>query len=131
MTTDLVTVAEEDPVELAANLMDWHRIRQVLGRGHGAPPRRARVVPADPSAARQRPRSADLADIAVGDVMKRDPVSVRPIWPRCAALELMRSFGIGALPVVVEGQLVGIVTEHDFMDVAGTLLLEQLDQAHP
>ena len=30
MTTDLVSVAEEDPVELAANLMDWHRIRQVL-----------------------------------------------------------------------------------------------------
>ena len=30
MTTDLVTCAEEDPVELAANLMDWHRIRQVL-----------------------------------------------------------------------------------------------------
>ena len=30
MTTDLVTVAEDDPVELAANLMDWHRIRQVL-----------------------------------------------------------------------------------------------------
>ena len=30
MTTDLVSVAEDDPVELAANLMDWHRIRQVL-----------------------------------------------------------------------------------------------------
>ena len=30
MTTDLVSVAEEDPVELAANLMDWHKIRHVL-----------------------------------------------------------------------------------------------------
>ncbi len=30
MTTDLVTVAPDDPVELVANLLDWHRIRQVL-----------------------------------------------------------------------------------------------------
>ena len=47
------------------------------------------------------------------------------------ALELMRPFGIGALPVVVDGQLVGIVTEHDFLNVAGLLLLEQLDQSAP
>ena len=43
------------------------------------------------------------------------------------ALELMRSFGIGALPVVVDRQLVGIVTEHDFFNVAGMLLLEQIE----
>jgi CBS domain-containing protein len=42
----------------------------------------------------------------------------------------MRQFGIGALPVVSDGQLVGIVTEHDFFNVAGMLLLEQLGQSH-
>lgn len=30
MVTQLVTVADDDPLDLAANLMDWHRIRQVL-----------------------------------------------------------------------------------------------------
>jgi hypothetical protein len=30
--------------------------------------------------------------------------------------------------VVHGGQLVGVVTEHDFMNVAGVLLLQQLDQ---
>ena len=30
MTTDLVTVNADDPVELRPTLMDWHRIRQVL-----------------------------------------------------------------------------------------------------
>ena len=45
------------------------------------------------------------------------------------ALEVMRQFGIGALPVVSDGQLIGIVTEHDFFNVAGMLLLEQLDQS--
>ena len=63
--------------------------------------------------------------------MKRDPVCVPPDLAPLRALELMRSFGIGALPVVVDGQLVGIVTEHDFMNVAGLLLLEQLDGVRP
>jgi len=37
MSTDFHTVHEDDPLSLVANLMDWHRIRQVLvedGHGH-------------------------------------------------------------------------------------------------
>jgi CBS domain-containing protein len=126
MVTDLVTVAEDDPVELAANLMDWHRIRQVL------------VEDADHRLvgllsyrsilrlfARGSPVS-QLADVLVGDVMRRDPVCVPPDIAPLRALQLMRSFGIGALPVVQGGHLVGLVTEHDFMNVAGILLLQQL-----
>jgi CBS domain-containing protein len=126
MTTDLVTVAEDDPIELAANLMDWHRIRQVLVEddGHcliGLVSYRAilRLLARGPARA--------LGDVVVGDVMKRDPVCVGPDMPPLQALQLMRSFGVGALPVVVDQHLVGIVTEHDFMNVAGLLLLEQLD----
>jgi CBS domain-containing protein len=125
MTTDLVTVDEDDPVELAANLMDWHKIRQVLVEDHdhqlvGLVSYRTilRLV-AGPS--------VDLGAIGVIDVMKRDPVSVPPDMAPLRALELMRSFGIGALPVVVDRQLVGIVTEHDFFNVAGMLLLEQIE----
>ena len=130
MTTDLVTVAEDDPVELAANLMDWHRIRQVLVEdddhrlvglvSYRTILRLWRVGPA-----------ASLSELIVGDVMKRDPVSVPPDMAPLRALELMRCFGIGALPVVVDGQLVGIITEHDFFNVAGMLLLEQLDGVRP
>lgn len=129
MTTDLVSVAEDDPVELAANLMDWHKIRQVLVEDHehqlvGLVSYRTilRLVARGVS---------DLSSIHVGDVMKRDPISVPPNIPPLRALELMRSFGIGALPVVVDQHLVGIVTEHDFMNVAGLLLLEQLDPTQP
>ena len=130
MVTDLVTVAEDDPVELAANLMDWHRIRQVLveDADHhlvGLVSYRtilrlfSRGLPAD-----------RLADVPVGDVMRRNPVCVPPDIAPLRALELMRSFGIGALPVVHGEQLVGLVTEHDFMNVAGVLLLQQLTEAN-
>ena len=126
MTTDLVTVAEDDPVELAANLMDWHRIRQVLVEDTAH-----KLVGLISYRTIMRlfakGAGAGLGDVAVGQVMKREPVCVPPEMPPLRALELMRSFGIGALPVVVDEHLVGIITEHDFMNVAGMLLLEQLD----
>ena len=129
MTTDLVSVAEDDPVELAANLMDWHRSarcssRTATHRLVGLVSYRTilRLV--------ARGRMPTSPEITVADVMKRDPVCVPPDMAPLRALELMRSFGIGALPVVSDGHLVGIVTEHDFMNVAGMLLLEQLDQTH-
>ncbi len=124
-TTDLVSVAPDDPVELVANLLDWHRIRQVLveesdGTLVGLVSYRAIL--------RLVAHGTDISELTVAEVMKRDPVCVPPDLAPLRALELMRQFGIGALPVVSDGQLVGIVTEHDFFNVAGMLMLEQLDQ---
>jgi CBS domain-containing protein len=122
-TTDLVTAAPDDPIELVANLLDWHRIRQVLveesdGTLVGLVSYRAIL--------RLLAHGADVAGLTVADIMKPEPICVPPDMAPLRALELMRQFGIGALPVVSDGQLVGIVTEHDFFNVAGMLLLEQL-----
>jgi CBS domain-containing protein len=124
MTTDLVTVAEDDPIELAANLMDWHRIRQVLVEDDE---HRLIGLVSYRAILRLLARGTTQGEVVVGGVMRRDPVCVPPDMAPLQALQLMRSFGIGALPVVVDQHLVGIVTEHDFMNVAGLLLLEQLD----
>lgn len=127
MVTDLVTCSPEDPLDLAANLMDWHRIRQVLVEtpdegivGIISYRGLLRVMSADDRTKRWR-------DLAVADVMRHDPVCVPPAMQPSRALEIMRSFGIGALPVVDDGVLVGLVTEHDFMNIAGVLMLQQLD----
>jgi len=61
--------------------------------------------------------------------MRRDPVTVGPDMPTLRAIASMRSFGIGCLPVVRQGRLVGIVTESDFMDIARELLEEKLGDA--
>ena len=42
------------------------------------------------------------------------------------AISLMRKHGVGCLPVLKDGRLVGIVTEHDFMIIAGQLLEREL-----
>lgn len=126
MVTDLVTVTPEDPLDLVANLMDWHRLRQVLveTRDDGfigilSYRRLLRVV-----ASSDGQRS--WSELSVADVMQIDPVCVAPDMAPLRALEIMRSFGISALPVVDEGLLVGLVTESDFMNIAGVLMLQQL-----
>lgn len=127
MVTELITVTEEDPLDLVANLMDWHRIRQVLVEDANdgiigiLSYRRLLRVMASHETDRQ------WEDLCVADVMQRDPVCVPSTMSPLRALEIMRSFGIGALPVVDGELLVGLVTEHDFMNVAGMLMLQQLE----
>ena len=72
------------------------------------------------------PRIALDEPLPVSEVMRRDPVSVAPETPTIAAIALMREAGVSALPVVRDGTLVGIISERDFMEVAGELLEERL-----
>ena len=64
--------------------------------------------------------------LPVREVMKPDPISIPPSMPSVDAIRLMNEKGIGSLPVVEDGRLVGIVTEHDFTLIARGLLEEKL-----
>lgn len=126
MTSDLFTVDEEDLVDLAANLMDWEHIRHVPvedSQGHlvGLVSHRAmlRLVG-------QGMKKAGKP-VAVREIMKPNPVTVTPETSCLDAIEVMRSHGVGCLPVVTnDNKLVGIVTEFDFIDAAAKLFEEQL-----
>ena len=48
------------------------------------------------------------------------------ITPTLDAIRLMREHRVGCLPVVEGTRLVGIVTEHDLIDVAASLFEKQL-----
>lgn len=120
MSTQLLTVRPEDLVDLAAAMMDWERVRHVPveddeGRLVGIVSHRSllRMV--------VRGQGQD-AEVAVKDIMRRDPVSVTPQTSTVDAIKLMRDRAVGSLPVVEEGKLVGIVTEHDILDVSAKLL---------
>ena len=57
--------------------------------------------------------------VTVKDVMSADVYSVNPDTSAADALEQMMERKIGSVPVVEEdGQLVGLVTETDFLEVA-------------
>ena len=129
MDTDLFTVHEQETVEFVAYLMDWQRIRHVLVEDH-----KHRLVGLVSHRSLLRHMAerekAPEGGMPVGEIMVRDPVSVPPDLPTVKAIELMREHQIGALPVVRDDQLVGIITESDFIDVAGKLLDERFGE-HP
>jgi CBS domain-containing protein len=120
MSTQLLTVRPEDLVDLAASMMDWEKIRHVPveddeGRLVGIVSHRAllRLVARGQGGTDQ---------VVVKDIMRRDPVSVTPQTPTIEAMKLMRDRAVGSLPVVEGDKLVGIVTEHDLIDVSAKLL---------
>ena len=62
-----------------------------------------------------------LAQLTVGGVMSAAVIVVDPDRPVAEAARIMVDHKIGALPVVDEGRLVGIITESDFVRaMAGT-----------
>ena len=125
MQTDVTSVQADESVDLVANLMEWERIRHVAveDRDH-------RLIGLVSYRAVLRVMAQGKLDpdnpIAVADIMVPDPVVVNPETPTIRAIEIMREYRIGSLPVVSGGRLVGMVTERDFMDIAAELLEEKL-----
>jgi CBS domain-containing protein len=126
MDTDLVTVDAHEPVDLVANLMVWNNIRHVLvedadNRLVGLVSQRALVK----LVGTYHPEQLD-GPLPVSEVMQRNPVTVEPETPTVDAIDLMRRNRWSCLPVVKNGQLVGILNETQLMAIAGQLLEQKL-----
>ncbi len=126
MDTDLVTVREDEPVDLVANLMVWNNIRHVLvedadHRLVGMVSQRAllRLV------GTYHPEQLE-GPLPVSDVMTRNPVTVEPETLTVDAIDLMRCNRWSCLPVIKNGALVGVLNETQLMAIAGQLLEQKL-----
>jgi CBS domain-containing protein/gamma-glutamylcysteine synthetase len=123
MSTDLFTVNEDEPIDLAAHVMDWKHIRHVPvedsdNRLVGLVSHRALVR----LMARALTEGLDRT-VLVGEVMARQVVTVNPETATLEAFEMMKRHQVSCLPVVDQNhRLVGIITERDFMGISGRLL---------
>ena len=131
MSTDLFTLRPDDLIDLAASMMDWRHIRHVPveedgGRLVGLVTHRdlLRLISGSSIASGRRP-------LTVGEIMKSNPTSVSSTTPTLEAIEIMRSSKIGCLPVVDDGQLVGIVTSYDFLTATARLFKQHLEVSAP
>ena len=129
MATDLFTLRPGDIVDLAANVMDWERIRHIPvesddGRLVGLLSDRVllRLLAGGYGKRGGKP-------VLIQDVMKADPVTVQPGTTTLEAIQVMRENKVGCLPVVDKGRLVGLITERDLIDVAAELLESHLRDA--
>ena len=126
MRTDLITVGPHEPVELVAQLMDWNRTRHVLVEDEanhlvGIVSQRA-LLHLIGRYDREQPEGPK----PVSEVMLPNPITVAPETSTLEAIELMRRHSVSCLPVVKNQHLVGLVTEDQYMEIAGRLLEQQL-----
>ncbi|MBL8913616.1 MAG: CBS domain-containing protein [Archangium sp.] len=123
MTTDLFTVEVDDAVDLVAHIMSSERVRYVPVED-----KEHRLVGLISNRAVLRFLSAGghTKDVSVSELMKKDVMSVTPHTLTLEAIHLMRKNRIGCLPVLQDGKLVGVLTEENFLKIAGDLLEAQL-----
>jgi CBS domain-containing protein/gamma-glutamyl:cysteine ligase YbdK (ATP-grasp superfamily) len=130
MQTDVLTVHEDDPIELVADLISWERIRHVPvedenGKLVGLVTSRAVLRHLAEAAKGGQKKSA------VSEIMRRELLTVTPETLTVDAIALMRRQRVGCLPVVQDGHIVALVTEEDFMGIAAELLDERFGQVDP
>jgi CBS domain-containing protein len=131
MATDLYTVHEDELVDLVACLMDWQRIRHVLVEDEA---HRLVGLVSHRSLLRylvNSPLGMEARRVPVSEIMVRDVVTVTPETRTEEAIRLMRTHGVGALPVVRDGYLAGIITERDFIEIAGEILAREAGETAP
>ncbi len=125
MTTDLITVHPDEPMDLVIRLMDWRRIRHVPVEDEEG---KVAGLLSCFEALRQWGPAAPDADgepVPVREVMQPDPVTIAPEATVTEAVARMREARSDYLLVVKEERLVGIVTESDILQLTARLL-EQL-----
>lgn len=119
MTTDLYTVRESDILELVAEMMDWRKLRYLPvedddGKLVGLVTSRLLL--------RHLGKGGNPKESVVSDIMIKNPVTIHPEASITEALDTMRNKGLGSMPVVQEQQLVGIITEQNFLNISAGLL---------
>ncbi|HEY7653201.1 MAG TPA: CBS domain-containing protein [Methylomirabilota bacterium] len=122
MTGGLIAVRPETPVLEARDLMVKERIRHLLVTDEGG----ALVgIVTDRDIRLNLPSRATslsvweinhlLTKLTVAEVMTRSVITIGPDRPARDGAQLMLDHKIGALPVVEDGHLVGIITETDIV----------------
>ncbi|MFO8101679.1 MAG: CBS domain-containing protein [Dehalococcoidia bacterium] len=120
MTTNVVTVSSNKPILDARRVMETHNVRRlpVVDKGKlvgmVSKNQTQRAAPTEATSLSIWEINYLMAKMTVKDIMQKDPITVTPgITVECAAATAQKH-GVGALPVVEDKLVVGILTTNDF-----------------
>lgn len=123
MTTKVFTAKQEDIVELVSEMMDWQKIRYVAIEN-----KKGKLVGLATSRMMLRAymkhihQKEDLP-LTVGEIMIKDPMTIKPAAKFTEAMEIMTKYQYGCLPVVDDqNHLIGMVTEANFLAISKNLV---------
>lgn len=119
MTTDIISVFEEDLLELVAKIMQWRAIRHVPVENASGEvlgiitrSRLQRFLQSLPPEGDVETPSIDHR-LRAADVMIREPICIGPEATVQNAREMMEQHAISCLPVVRGKKLLGLITDQD------------------
>jgi CBS domain-containing protein/gamma-glutamylcysteine synthetase len=122
MQTDLFTVQKDDIVELVAEMMDWREIsftpvENTKGDLIG--------LVSSKMILRHLVRGNRLHEKGTGtvkDIMMKNPPTISSDATILEAMKKMREAKIGCLPVIKGKELIGLITQMDFLRISGRLI---------
>lgn len=122
MTTDLFTAQGDDLIPMVTEMMDWRKIRYMPVEDE-----KGNLVGLITSRLLLRHYSKDYSlegppPTMIREIMIKSPLTATQKTTLIEAMNLMRENEIGCLPVVQDNELVGIITEMDFLRVSSRLL---------
>jgi CBS domain-containing protein len=134
MTSELVTLSKLATVAQARELMRQHHIRQIPitsegGKLEGIVSQRDihEVSLSRLTDDTDRRRELIEKNITLDEIMTREVETISPASLSSAAAAKLHELRVGALPVVDEGVLVGLISSSDFLSIASQLL-SQLEE---
>jgi len=120
MTANVVTVGSEESAYMAAKLMAEKKVGSVIVVDDEGKP--VGIITEEDLIRRVLASRRDPETTRARDIMSHPLITVDSSMSLREAAELMARRGIGHLPVVKKGRLVGIVAEFDIITVAPDLL---------
>lgn len=122
MVTDIFTVQKDDVIELVAEMMDWRDIQHTAvedskGKLVGLVSQKSILK----FLIRNKDNSVSESP-KVEDIMEKSPTTITEDVKIIAAMHLMRKKRISCLPVVKNGELIGIITDKDLLRISSRLI---------
>jgi CBS domain-containing protein/gamma-glutamylcysteine synthetase len=124
MDRDLFTVEPDDMIEMVSEMMDWRKIRYMpveTEDGELAGLVSARILLRH-FTNQGRGELTKRKSTLVKDIMITDPITISPETTLIDALLIMKEHKIGSLPVVKNNELMGIITETEFLKITGRMM---------
>ncbi|HYB21510.1 MAG TPA: CBS and ACT domain-containing protein [Thermodesulfobacteriota bacterium] len=123
MHKDLITISKEERMTLAKKIMKEKNIRhlpvvdgkKLIGLVTNMDIRKAEASPATSLEIRELHYLLDK--LTIGEIMTRNVITISPDISIEEATTLLHDNKIGCLPVVEDGNLVGMITENDVMEI--------------
>ncbi|MDC0303778.1 glutamate-cysteine ligase family protein [Flavobacteriales bacterium] len=114
MSTDPQTVHEHDLVELVEKIMTWRQFHHVPVENESG---ECIGVITRINLKNAREQHGEFGNMFASEIMERNVITTEPNESISNAKAIMTENGIGSLPVVYDGKLVGVITKFDVIEM--------------